>query len=426
MKNKFIKECVWIIVILIVSILTGTVLMIASYALPTEPMKMHARETISMMADEGDDYKWILKDFTSMAANFTDSLMINTAVYDGKESLLEKALLNPRTNYAEGTQTRKLINALQDVPGGDAFTYGRYWHGYLVILKPLLFIFNYYQIRWLNTIIGCSLISIIMIGFYKKFGSCKYALAFAASVLFLNPVVMRGSLQYNTVFYVIMIEYIFALYKGDSLEKKGRYDLIFLMSGILVAFFDLLTYPIAALGMLLVLQLLMFESNFIKDVIRAARSSIVWIIGYLGMWCGKWVVASLLTDENIIADAIGEVLFRTGTDTGTEEWIFSWRELFRGNFIWIYGENAVLFKMFVIMLVAGVIALLIGKNLQIHFKMSTVVILLLFCMIPVARFIVFSNHSFMHSVFTYREGMIYVMAALCAGFSGLKLKEKRE
>ena len=39
MKNKFIKECVWIIVILIVSILTGTVLMIASYALPTEPMK---------------------------------------------------------------------------------------------------------------------------------------------------------------------------------------------------------------------------------------------------------------------------------------------------------------------------------------------------------------------------------------------------
>lgn len=69
-----------------------------------------------------------------------------------------------------------------------------------MILKPLLFIFNYYQIRWLNTIIGCSLISIIMIGFYKKFGSCKYALAFAASVLFLNPVVMRGSLQYNTVF----------------------------------------------------------------------------------------------------------------------------------------------------------------------------------------------------------------------------------
>lgn len=192
---------------------------------------------------------------------------------------------------------------------------------------------------------------------------------------------------------------------GRFLRKKGNeYDLIFLMSGILVAFFDLLTYPIAALGMLLVLQLLMFESNFIKDVIRAARSSIVWIIGYLGMWCGKWVVASLLTDENIIADAIGEVLFRTGTDTGTEEWIFSWRELFRGNFIWIYGENAVLFKMFVIMLVAGVIALLIGKNLQIHFKLSTVVILLLFCMIPVARFIVFSNHSFMHSVFTYREG----------------------
>ena len=76
------------------------------------------------------------------------------------------------------------------------------------------------------------------------------------------------------------------------------------MSGILVAFFDLLTYPIAALGMLLVLQLLMFESNFIKDVIRAARSSIVWIIGYLGMWCGKWVVASLLKTINLTTGII--------------------------------------------------------------------------------------------------------------------------
>ena len=78
------------------------------------------------------------------------------------------------------------------------------------------------------------------------------------------------------------------------------------------------------------------------------------------------------------------------------------------------------------MLVAVVIAWLSGNNLQFNFNLSTVVILLLFCMIPVARFIVFSNHSFMHSVFTYREGMLYVIAALCACFSCLKLKEKRE
>lgn len=424
MKNKLAKECMWIVIVLIVSIITGTILMIAAYILPVEPMQAHARETISMQVDEGDDYRWILKDFTSMSDNFTDSLMINTAIYNGNEGLVDKALLNPRIDYEEGTQTRKLVNALQGVSGGTTFTYGRYWHGYLVVLKPLLVLFNYYQIRWINTLVGCILISMIILGFYKQFGGYKYALAFIASILFLNPLAMRSSLQYNTVFYIILLEYILVLYKGEELEKKGKFDYIFLFSGILVAFFDLLTYPIAALGMLLILQVIMFESSFFKNILRAVKTSIIWIVGYLGMWCGKWVVASLLTKENIIADAVGEVLFRTGTKTNVDDWIFSWRELFRGNFIWIFGENAVLFKMFVIMIVAGTVVLLVSRKLQIRWKPATVTMLLMFCFIPVVRYVVFSNHSFMHSVFTYREGMVYVMAFLSAISVCLELKNR--
>lgn len=294
--------------------------------------------------------------------------MINTATYDGEESVIENALLNPRADYETGSQTEMLSNSLQGIERDYETTYGRYWHGYVVLLKPLLLLLNYKNIRWLNTIVSCILIAIILLGFVKKFGGYKYAASFMFAILFLNPVVMRASLQFNTAFYVIMVEYIVALYWGDKLEEKGNFKYLFLISGILVSFLDLLTYPIAAMGMLLVLQFLLFEDTLKNNITRAIKSGVIWLIGYIGMWAGKWVVASLFTKENIIENAIEQVIYRSGTSTGVEGWEFSWKGLFSSNFNWILAENAIIFKMALMVLFAAIIALLVCKNAIIKVK----------------------------------------------------------
>ena len=108
--------------------------------------------------------------------------------------------------------------------------------------------------------------------------------------------------------------------------------------------------------MLLILQFLLFESTLKSDILRAVKSGIMWLVGYLGMWSGKWIMASLLTSENIIGNALSQAVVRSGTSSGVEGWEFSWIGLFKGNFRWILRENAIIFKMSLIVIFAAVIA----------------------------------------------------------------------
>ena len=443
MIKIFLKKLLWAIGILLGSICIGAVLLILVYSLPIENIREHATEFVRLQAEEGDYPTWVKNDTTSWADGWTDAVMINTATYDGDETTIEKALLNPHgdfnTEEGQYARTAVLYYILNGFTQDYAITYGRYWHGYNVILKPLLSFLNLYEIRWLNAFVSCICIALILVGFYKRFGHLRYAMAFLGALVFLNPIVMRVSMQFNTVFYVIMLEYIVALYFGDMLEKKGLFDYLFLISGILVAYFDLLTYPVAALGMLLILAVLMYKEKpetptakskhktakkqlELKPILfRVLKWSSIWIFGYVGMWVGKWVVASIFTDENIIASAIDSIKFRSGTYI-SESQSFTWGEMFRRNFIWCFDENAILFKMFLLIAVAILVTLLINKKLVMKFNFAIVITMLIFCLMPIARYIIASNHSYIHYWFTYRECVVIVMAALSTVLGGLSIK----
>lgn len=422
--SKLIKDFLGIIAVIAMSTLIGTIFLIVVYMLPVQNMYKNASETASTLMSEGDYYMWIPSDRTSQSDNFTDALMIQTAIYNGTESFVDKAMMNPRISYEGSSIIENLEKTVNNERGGVRTTYARYWHGYLIILKPLLLLFNYSSIRWINTVVSCFLVAVILIGFYKYFKDFRYALAFTSSIVFLNPIVMRASLQFNTVFYVIMFEYIIALYQGEMLEKTKKFNLIFLLSGILVAFFDLLTYPIAALGMLLILQFLMFESNIVNNITRMIKSSIIWGMGYGGMWSSKWIIATLLTGENAISDAIENAKFRTGTNVGSGS-TFSVLGMLKNNFFWFDGQSAILFKILILTIIMVVIILCLMKKIKIEINILHIIMLLLFCLIPIGRYMILKNHSFIHGFITYREGMVYVMAGVCLILDCIKSFDKR-
>lgn len=427
MKCKSVKKIIWLFGVLMISIVLGVVLMFLVYALPVENMRQNVRETLQIQLDEGDYYTWISGDDTSRSDNFTDAWMIQNAIYNGNESTLDKALLNPSAGYAEGTETQSLEKVLKDIPEDYHIEYGRYWHGYLIVLKPLLLILNYSEIRWVKSMVACFLMTIIFFLLYKRFRNYKYSIAFFASVLFLNPIVMRASLQFNTVFFVILLEYIAMLFKGDQLKKQEKTEVLFLISGILVAFVDLLTYPISALGMLLILQDIMFDEPLKKRVKQAFAGLVCWCLGYSGMWAAKWGVASVFTGKNMIKNAVEQVAYRSGTDIGIDGWEFSYKGLFKGNFNWLLNSsNALLFKMFLGILIFTIIVFFIKKEITIKVNIPLAIMQILFCFIPIARYLVLKNHSYIHSFFTYREGMVYVMASLCLVFGCIQKIPKQD
>jgi hypothetical protein len=97
------------------------------------------------------------------------------------------------------------------------------------------------------------------------------------------------------------------------------------------------------------------------------------------------------------------------------------------NFNWLLNSsNALLFKMFLGILIFTIIAFFIKKEITIKVNIPLAIMQILFCFIPIARYLVLKNHSYIHSFFTYREGMVYVMASLCLVFGCIQKIPKQD
>ena len=150
----------------------------------------------------------------------------------------------------------------------------------------------------------------------------------------------------------------------------------------------------------------------------------MWLLGYAGMLVEKWIIAELITGESVISSAMDEVIYRSNAYVADfEGGNFSWSGLFSRQFSWLSDENAILFKMALIAFIAGIIILLVTGKVKIVINASQLSCLLLFSLIPIARYIVLANHSFVHSM-TYREQITAVMALSCAVVSSLKKKHE--
>lgn len=84
----------------------------------------------------------------------------------------------------------------------------------------------------------------------------------------------------------------------------------------LTSFLDLLTYPLYTWAFPLLLLILLSEDgqkalNYVKTVVV---SGLGWILGYAGMWFGKWALAGWIVHRNVIQEAWKEVLFRSGSE----------------------------------------------------------------------------------------------------------------
>ena len=126
------------------AIIVGMLLLIAVYALPVGNMKANVARSSEIFNYEGiypqlvNGYKYMQLD------NYTDSIMLGAAIYDGAEGTVDKAVNNYHPDCAQLSPELALTNYANEVSVYEYFEvpYGRYWHGYLVPLKLLLLFFD--------------------------------------------------------------------------------------------------------------------------------------------------------------------------------------------------------------------------------------------------------------------------------------------
>ncbi len=398
------------------SILLGTALLLAAFSLPTAPIEANVASSAYIMEREGTFPK-LYPFCTSGLDNFTDSLMLLEAAADTGDSALDRAMSAYRGRISDKDPRNSLTgHYCEGIPFDRITTYARYWHGYHIFLRPLLTVTNYRVIRVLNGIVQTLCAALICL-LLKKNGKTRYILPYGIAWLMLMPLVMAKSMQFSACYYVFSAGLAALLLTKP--ERRGRCALfLFFQIGIAVAFFDFLTYPMATFGVPAVFFLMLSERDSLeRKLVSLAENAAAWLAGYAGMWFSKWVLASLTTGSNVIANGMAAVGERTAASSAGGTVTYSALESLGYNLkAFLYTPVTLIALVFVIVLV---FRLSRNRDLTPRRIFRTLLPYALLALAPIAWYMLVVNHSTIHSFFTNKALVVDVLA-VCFGLLALR------
>ena len=408
------KECIVQLkkaaLIFVSVIVIGLLLLLFVYMIPTDRMISNARDSIELYEDLGVNPKVIKGYETTTVDTYTDAWMMRIAVYGGNESVLEKCLSNYYYGYSDGRAENVcegLIIYLMGEEGYSRMAYARYWHGYQVLLKPLLYLFDYGDIMGILKFVQLALVACCFVMLERN----KLARCIPCMVVMLGCMefhVIGMSMQFSWVFIVAMTASVYILKMNDDAFGDFSADLVFLVTGMCTSYVDFLTFPVITLGIPLTLSVL--RRNMLGQKKRLLGTTLLdafyWIAGYGGMWASKWVLGTILTGENVIAFGIEALASRTGSDVAGV----------KVGLLDVLKENIlVLGKYPYALAVVCAVIIVLGWGQARFVKLSKEMIIssMFVICIPFVWYAISRNHSYIHSFMTYRDLGVSVFAGLC-------------
>lgn len=410
MKNKCLKKINRIVFLLVGGIILATVLQFLVFLLPTDRMGENVKSSVGTYRTEGA-YRMVNYGFyNTMLDNYTDACMLLCAVYDGDESLPKRAM-NVYSRQVEKGNYNYMDSLLAFCDGKEmdsVHKYFWYWHGYLVFLKPLLLFFNYGDIRMLNMCLQTVLFAAFLLCMYRK-GLKHYILPFILGYLLLMPITVSMSLQFSSCYYVMMLGGIALLHFYEKLKAEDAFYAVFLLLGMSTSFLDFLTYPLVTLCVPLILYFILNEQDKILPMAkRMIGLGLSWGAGYIGMWAGKWLMASIFLQKNCFVMGIRKVFQHTSMNVGMTEQKFTITEVFQRNFLWMTHKG------YMFVLIPGILYLLVRllRTGVCRASLRKAVPLAVIAIIPVVWYCLASAHSYIHYWMEYRHCLILVFALL--------------
>lgn len=380
-------------------LLLFTCLIISVHFIPRSSISENVIKSVKTIQEEGL-YKKILNFKLFQLDNYTDAIMLNESVSGDSTKPVESAMMN---YWNKSVNFLDLAHDTESFTKGDSKNlktemYGRYWHGYLITLKPLLVFFDYSGIRIINYFI------LLVLFFWCLYETGKYLgykimIFLGISFLSINFFIVPLSMQFSSVFYIALISIILLLRNsGKFLEKISIYVFFFAI-GAVTSFLDLLTAPIITLSVPITIYFLIDEkNNTLKNLILI---SISWGLGYALLWASKWGIGMLLTDANFMTSVKQQFGERTNKS------FYKTKELTIPNiiyFLFYYLHKFNLIYVFWSLITLAFTAFLsyfyLLKSKTILFKNFT--FLLIIFMFP-AWAIMMKYHTIQHGWFTWRS-----------------------
>ena len=188
----------------------------------------------------------------------------------------------------------------------DANTvYDRYWHGTVMLLRPLLVFMTMEQIYWFMAIVFVVLF-VILCALLLKRGFTWLTVILAVLVIPCGLEYIPFCAEYWSPWLISLVLMIYILARRPGWWEGS---LLMLVSGTAVAYMDFLTTETVAFGLPFLLLLLLWQQ---REPGRKAgeyfacfvRSGLLWAAGYGGALLVKWVGSSMLLGDDRIDFAL--------------------------------------------------------------------------------------------------------------------------
>ena len=363
--------------------IVGVLLLMLAYSIP---VNQRIKESSLLYSDSMGWAPLVNNRYTQYMSHFTS---FNPGILD---DATDKIILNNSFDEGEGTVLERAVNMNN---------YGRYWHGYVSVLRFIFYFMDYWDFLLLNSFLQLFLMGCVGYAVFKVTGKKSHLLAFFSSCAFLTPAAVGMSLQYTPCFYISMFGSLFCLLKSDWILRKNRRYFLFLLLGIVTCYFDFLTYPLLCFAFpfcwLIVAVGEKLGANRKLELLFSGGLSFVF--GYGGFFVVKWFIESVVSRTDHFVNGITSVFFHVG---GLDKQY----QLLHQNYSRIdslYNNfRHYFYPLFIVILSAWIILLVykfISGKLSVTF--DNIVFIAVILTGPAWYFII-NTHTGIHHLFTYR------------------------
>ena len=223
--KAYIKKILFTFFILIASAILGSSLLSLVYCLPTDKITQHVASGVQTFLTEGATFEYASGYKSAILDNVTDAIMLGEAVFPSTNTPVSASMSAPRYIYSDSSSPElSLMAYINDNTTSERFimTYPRYWHGYLIFIKPFFMFFDFSDSRIFHLGMQTILSVILICLFYRK-GFRHYIMPLTLLLVLWNPASVGMCMQYYACYYLSFFAMIVILWKADSLLKNSFY-----------------------------------------------------------------------------------------------------------------------------------------------------------------------------------------------------------
>lgn len=392
-RNSVFSACALLVIFL------GLIVLVS--AIPSSLVNTRLGETVETLQKEGlypsVGFSWrkIVLD------NFTDGVMLNIAYSVDSSDPVRAAIRNVQHDGNENSadQILNLEKMIKD-QGVHETVYERYWHGYLIFLRPLLAMTSYAGVRVMLTLLMYGVFSVFIFNIWKRLGM-RMACAVLIGLFAVDFFWLGKSLQLSNVFITGMLGSMYLLTRKKI--TIPHICLVFFTIGACTQYIDVLSAPLVSLGLLLIVTIGLVKKIQLKTVILLCA---LWSLGYLLLWAGKWVIAEYTYVPGAMSVGYRKVQDRT---MGSVDEEFSRKTVVLRNFYQLRGYDK---RNKILLLILGLCyAAFVARYFSLKsIDRNKILVFGAIAIIPYLWYLIAAEHSYIHVLFTYRNQFITVAA----------------